>query len=222
MPTKKQVSKENDQWLREVETTAKTLEASTSGGGLTTELRVLTESIFKINENLSVLAILGGGPPDPEFDSVVDTITQDFRVLLPWVRMIYEARKDQWFDRGNVLQHGYCHARTWHELVLKNAEEFTEGARLISARRACRLLHDSQYESGKVQIHLELEFEHAGKPDDQSAWTPALIEKGKRIIADTAGIKSKQFARAMKMSDAEGGELYRNLTGKPKQSRRTN
>lgn len=61
-----------------------------------------------------------------------------------------------------------------------------------------------------------------GKPEDQTSWTSDLIAKGKRIIADTAGIKSKQFARAMTMSDAEGGELYRNLTGKPKQSRRTN
>jgi hypothetical protein len=163
MNTDIQVSEKNRQWLREVETTAKNLEASTSSSGFAPELRVLTDSVCKFNENLGVLNILGGGPPEPEFDSIIGTIVQDFRILLPRVRTIYEARKDAWFITNNVLKHGFCHARTWHDIVLRNAEEVTEGSRLITARHACRLLHDSEYESDKIQIHLELEFEYAGK-----------------------------------------------------------
>lgn len=174
MNTDTQVSEKNREWLREVETTATNLDVSNAG--FNPELRVLTQSISKINEDVGVLAILGGGPPEPEFQIVIDTIIQDFGILLPLVRTIYEARKDACFNTNNVLKHGHCHARTWHEIVLKNAEEFIEGSRLIHSRNACRILHDSQYESGKLKIHLELEFEQASKaasPDaGWSGWHP--------------------------------------------------
>ena len=110
-----------------------------------------------------MLATLGGGPPEPLFNDVIDTITQDLKASLPWVSMIYEARKNQWFERNSVIKHGVSHARAWHEIVLKNAGEFVDGARLINARNACRILHDSQYEASKIEIHLELEFEDATK-----------------------------------------------------------
>ncbi|GEM_PF-2449209 len=158
-----QISKEHADWLREVETTAKAVDVRVSSGSVTKELGVLTESIYKINELLSVLATLGGGPPEPEFSDIIETIIQDFRLLLPWVRIVYEARKDTWFNRVNVLKHGHCHARTWHDIVLQTAEGITEGSRLISSRHACKILHGSQYESGKIQIHLELERESASK-----------------------------------------------------------
>lgn len=155
------------------------------------ELQAFSESIFKINEELSLLATLGGGPPEPEFNQWIKTAVQDLQILLPCVRRIYEARKDQWFEQNNVLKHGYCYAQTWHELVLNSAVEFIEGVRLIGAGHACKLLRESEYESGRVQIHLKLEIAHAGK---------AISQAGRKTDADRT--QKKNSAKNQRAWDA--------------------
>ena len=203
------ISKKNTNWLHEVEIA--------SGESAIKDPGVLTDSIYKLNELLGVLATLGGGPPEPEFSDIIETIIQDFRLLLPLVRLIYEAHKDAWFDRGNVLKHGHCHARTWHDIVLKTAEEFTEGSRLINSRNACKILYDSQYESGEIELQLELEREHAERSKDSASkllWTPEFEKEARRLIdagnVTTATALQEQMAINRQVSQ----KLFRHITGK--------
>ena len=161
MTTGAQISDRNRQWLQEAEPTAN---LAASIGEFTSErsvLNELTRSACRINGELRLLARIGSGPLESEFDGEMEEIGQDLVIMLPLIQMIYNARKHHWFNQSDVLNHGKVYARTWHELVLKTAEKFTNDARLVNARNACRLLHDSQYESDKIDIHLELEFDRA-------------------------------------------------------------
>ncbi len=221
-------AKEKAEWFRSVEVAANNLEANTSNADSIQELAKFTKIAAWINEELSVLAIVGGGPREPEFDDWIQTTIQDLCLLIPWVRKIYEGRKNQWFDLNNVLKHGYCHARTWHEIVLRNAEEFTEGARLINARNACRLLHDSLYESGKIRIHLELEFEHAemelkalGGAKSNPAWTTDEETEARRLVTAGKVTTATALRDMLSMRQANSQALFRHITGKQKKKHRT-
>ena len=157
-----QISARHLDWFQEAVSTVANLSASIGEFTLESSLFMeLTRSAYRTNWELGTLAMAGSGPLGPEFDSEINAITQDLVIMLPLIRMIYNARRHLWFDQNNVLRHGNVYARTWYELVLKTAEEFTKEAGRVNARNACRLLHDSQYESEKIAIHIEVEFERA-------------------------------------------------------------
>ena len=51
---------------------------------------------------------------------------------------------------------------------------------------------------------------------------PDLEQAGQKILDENRGIKQREFCRAVGISNKVGGELYRKLTGKEKQSRNRN
>jgi len=178
------------------------------------ELDELRVTVNKMNGTLGVLCNLGCGPFEDEFSIYVETAVQDFRGLLPRVRNIYERHKDSWFDRRTVLNHGRCHARTWHDIVLQNVEEFIEGARLLNSRNACQILHRSQYESGKVQIHLELERESASKanvPDVRNIPPAETLPFNLRLCDVKQTLKRDGFTKSVTIPNEDHWRLMEAL-----------
>lgn len=168
MNTDIQVSEENRPWLRELQTVVKTLDAARLRGGLKPEneivcLAVFSECVGKINRVLGWLVLVPYTTDrDPNSPGLLDPVIQQLRHELPHLRRIYEIQQGAWFTRDSVLEHGCCYARTWSDIVLQTAEQVEFLSRHFDAIRACEMLHESKYESGKVLLHLEIEFEHAG------------------------------------------------------------
>lgn len=175
------------------------------------ELDELRETVNKINSTLGVLCNLGGGPFEDEFSSFVETAVQDFKRLLPDVRNIYDRHKDTSFCRSTALNHGLCNARTWHDIVLQTAEGFVEGSRLLNSRNACQILHRSQYESGKVQIHLELESEYACKAKSPPPTKASALPLNLHLCDVPQTIKRDGFRDVVLIKNAEHWRLMQAL-----------
>ena len=170
MNTDIQVSKENQQWLRDVDTIAQILEKAPQTDVLNpdhemTFLEVFAESMGRINHVLGLLSVISktSGDVDDDLPQWMTTVFQDLAHLLPKISRIYDARKHLWFKIDAVVEHEHCYGHTWSEIVIQTAMQFEFVYRRISLQRVSDIMRTSQYESAKVLCHLELEVEQVRK-----------------------------------------------------------
>ena len=105
--------------------------------------------------------------------------------------------------------HGISECATWETLTNSEKGRIAQCERSFSTWGCAHML------AGGVQ------FERiAIRKSPQS--DPDLEQAGQKILDENRGIKQREFCRAVGISNKVGGELYRKLTGKEKQSRNRN
>ena len=225
----------NVPYLRELKILVKIFENAETRNRLSADqeftcLVVFAEGIGKLNNALGMLSLLGCKKVAKEdVSAVVEAFAKLNDIATPLLRQIFEYHGYHWVNLDAVIEHGHNYARSWTEVVLQTAEQFAFVSKNLDTEQACEILYSGGYESGKVQCHLELEFERAGKVLDagggrlpENHWPVKKEIKARSILQNTPSMTVKTFCRELELSDAIGGQLFHHIRGTVPRKRNRN